>query len=199
MKRKLDDHVNAVGKGSKIQKFHKSVKPKKGGKKCYQCGETGHLAKNSNCPARSETCTKCGLIGHREKCCRTNTKKLNGKPSKASNVDISEVNSENEFIFQVIKISGKGDIHIEVSGVSVNMLIDSGPTYNIIDEKTWYMLKQRKICCTSERAERELCAYGQTELLKTLGKFRSKVRRNITNVTSEEEFVVIKGEAKAMM
>ena len=132
-----EDHVNAVGKGSKMKKFHKPVQPEKGGKKCYQCGEIGHLANNSNCPATSETCTKCGLIGHREKCCHTNTKKLNGKPSNAYNVDVSEVNSENEFVFQVTKVSEKGNIHIEVSGVAVNMLIDSGPTCNIIDEKTW--------------------------------------------------------------
>ena len=60
------------------------------------------------------------------------------------------------------------------------------------------MLKKRNICRTSEHDERELYAYGQTEPLKTLNKGRSKVKCNITNVSSEEEFV-IKGEAKALM
>ena len=95
--------VNAVNKGSKVKKFHKPIKSEKGGKKCYRCGETGHLAKNSNCPSRSETCTKCRLIGHREECCRTNIKKQHGKHSKAYNVDVSEVSSEDEFVFVVTK------------------------------------------------------------------------------------------------
>ena len=55
---------------------------------------------------------------------------------------VIDENSENDFPFQVVNGNGKGDIHINVSGVPINLLIDFGACCNIVDEKTWGMLKQ---------------------------------------------------------
>ena len=133
-------------------------------------------------------------------CAKTDKGKAkNEKPGKAYSVDVSDFNAEPDFAFQVnSSVKGAGDMCIEVSGIPVNVLIDSGSTCHIMDEKTWCELKRRKISCTSERNEKEICGYGQTQPLKTVGKCRARVKCGGTNVASEN-FVVVKGEAKTLL
>ena len=67
----------------------------------------------------------------------------NRTSEKAYNVDVAD------FAF---KIEGDGaDIRIHIGGVTVDMLIDSGATCNIIDRSMWEKLKQAQISCSSQR------------------------------------------------
>ncbi|KAK8400587.1 hypothetical protein O3P69_003331 [Scylla paramamosain] len=43
----------------------------KGTMKCNNCGKTGHLARNSQCPACQLQCWFCGKLGHRAESCRS--------------------------------------------------------------------------------------------------------------------------------
>jgi transposase InsO family protein len=209
--------VNAVDRKGKSRRYGKPGAKSEGKKKCFRCGETGHFAKDPKCPARSEKCTKCGLMGHRAICCRTKkpSKGKQGKSDRAYKVDEKE---STEFVFSVdsdkcdtcalkdsddcafkIGENENGDIDIDVSGVKINVLIDSGATCNIVDEHTWAKLKQARIQCSNRKDEREIYAYGQSKPLKTLGTFTSMVRCDDTQTVSEESFVVIKGEGKSLL
>ena len=50
--------------------------------------------------------------------------------------------------------NGNSKIMVEIGEVSLNMLIDSGASCNIIDKETWERLKQMKIKCETSRQER---------------------------------------------
>ena len=50
------------------------------------------------------------------------------------------------------------------------MLIDSGPSTNVIDKGTWQELKSQKIECKSRKCEKKLYAYGSSVPLKVKAK-----------------------------
>ena len=58
---------------------------------CYRCGRVGHLASDSNCPARNSTCKKCNLKGHFAAHCRT---KMKGR--RTENVNFAGEDEEEE-------------------------------------------------------------------------------------------------------
>ena len=48
------DQVNVVGVSKRST----------GSKMCFACSKDGHFNRDKRCPARGETCRKCGSIGH---------------------------------------------------------------------------------------------------------------------------------------
>uniref|UniRef100_A0A1B0D7X9 Peptidase A2 domain-containing protein n=1 Tax=Phlebotomus papatasi TaxID=29031 RepID=A0A1B0D7X9_PHLPP len=61
--------------------------------------------------------------------------------------DNRDEDSENNFIFNI----GEGDEYVccKIGGVLVEMLIDSGSTHNVLDEKTWEYLKKNGVRITN--------------------------------------------------
>ena len=70
--------------------------------------------------------------------------------------------------------SDNSKILVEVGGVNLDMLIDSGASCNIIDRETWERLKSMKIKCKSNTQTKKIYAYGSTQPLKVAGTFWSK-------------------------
>ena len=78
---------------------------------CYLCGKTGHLSKDPNCPARGQSCRKCGLEGHFQECCKTKHKREGGKRKtkchrdpkggSANMVDTQDDDDDPEYAFAV--------------------------------------------------------------------------------------------------
>ncbi len=42
------------------------------------CGQSGHLSKDPNCPARGKQCNNCNKLGHFDCCCRGKATKQGG-------------------------------------------------------------------------------------------------------------------------
>ena len=117
--------------------------PKSGGGHFYRCGLEGHFARDPECKARLATCMKCKNVGHFAKVCKTKEEDTN-RPKKGN---IHQVAKDDDFAFTLQ--SGGRDIptiDIELGGVRLEgVLVDSGPTCNVIDRATWETLKEKKV------------------------------------------------------
>ena len=108
--------------------------------------------------------------------CKTKTQgqtklksKYSGRKGKGSihftSADKIEDSSEDEYTFTVQnKWSDKKDV--VVGGVKISMIVDSGASTNIVDQKMWEFLKENRVKCKSKKCQKQLFAYGATEPLK---------------------------------
>lgn len=155
---------------------------------CYRCGMRGHIANDKTCPALSAECRKCSKVGHFAKVCKTKPESRNTGRHDANTVDKS---SDDEFSFtlelsdkfisqpdssnSLIDLNSDGVVTLNVGGVPLDALVDSGSTANVIDAETWRNLKSQNIRCESEPVRKKLYAYGSDKPLSTLGKFQTSV------------------------
>ena len=198
--------------GASVNAIKEDNKPERNGRsdqkslKCYRCGQSGHFARDKHCPARSKTCTKCHMTGHFASVCRTKSKqehkkKNTQKQGGRGKVNCVEDGEDDEYAFTVglgksSDRSGSEMVDLQVGGVILNgVLIDSGSSCNIIDQKTWEELKQKGVKCKSEKTNQKLYPYGTSEPLDTLGKFEASV--NLAGKDATAEFIVIYNEGRA--
>ncbi|XP_070576981.1 uncharacterized protein [Ptychodera flava] len=139
-------------------------------KTCYRCGSTGHFGHDPKCPAKGQTCRKCSGKNHFAKACRSKETKTK---SRVNAVEEPQDTSKHDYFFTV---HGKGNsnmLDINIGGVKLQMLVDSGATSNIIDERTWERLKSEWIKCISQAASvnRKLYPYGSEKPLSVKGTF----------------------------
>ena len=200
--------------GGSVNAIKEDNKPGGNGKsdqkslKCYRCGQSGHFARDKYCPARSKTCTKCHMAGHFASVCRTKSKQEKKKQDTRKQGGRGKVNcvedgEDDEYAFTVRlgktwDRSGSEIVDLQVGGVILNgVLIDSGSSCNIIDQKSWEELKQKGVKCKSEKTNQKLYPYGTSEPLDTLGKFEASVNLAGKDVTAE--FIVICNEGRPIM
>ncbi|ELU12681.1 hypothetical protein CAPTEDRAFT_208941 [Capitella teleta] len=133
--------------------------------------------RDSNCPAKEQSCRKCNLKGHYARCCKTKTKQRREK------ADAYNITREDGFAFYV---NGKGGkIDLNVGGVKLSAIIDS---FNVIDEENWQKLKDSQINCKSQLTSRKLFAYGQKENIPLKGSFTTQVECTATKKQPKAEF-----------
>lgn len=152
---------------------------------CSRCGRHDHDASSNMCPAKNDKCHKCGSVGHYARRCqtRTNNKRsgmhLTGNNSRQNrsfetkrpktsirHVDTKDDDSGSDE-YSVYNINEQDElVWCEVGGVSIEMLIDSGSTYNMIDDKTWKYMQRNNVTTTCERIEgnKRFLAYGKYPL-----------------------------------
>lgn len=111
-------------------------KPKEVGQRhrdstCFACGKLGHWANDSRCPARGKKCHKCHKEGHVMKCCR----------SKGSSTAVRPRNREVRAV-QILSVEQQPAetgpwYQLEVDGVLMKMLVDTGEAVSIIPKAAY--------------------------------------------------------------
>ena len=126
---------------------------------------------------KTETCHKCGKIGHIAKTCRSNKKMpsdkerqdqkktFRGKKGRESQMNIVKQNSSDEELeYNFFSFKGKDKTlsyreTLMVNNIDINMEIDTGASFSVINEKTF-----QEICRGKENLDLK-----QTEIsLRTL-------------------------------
>ena len=159
--------------------------------RCYRCNSSDHFARDKDCPARDKTCGKCGFKGHMSTCCKTKIKESN---RKQKTYHISENEHASDYMFNVDHHDNRtGKVDLNVGGIFLKaVIIDSGATCNVIDEKTWENMKKQGIECVSKKSCKKLYAYGQKEPFQLLGSFTARTHCDVTGKCCDTEFTVAK-------
>ena len=105
--------------------------------------------------------------------------------------------NNDEYGFTVDSGNIGGMVTVQLGGVSVEVLIDSGASTNVTDKRTWEELKSQKIKSKSQKCDWKLYAYGCCEPLKVIGCFETTVV--LCESVCEAEFVVIEGKGQPLL
>lgn len=92
-----------------------------------------------------------------------------------------------------------GMVLVDIGGVQIQMMIDSGSRCNIIGKKDWERLKREKVKCTSEKTTTRLYPYGQREPLSMLGKFTASIKVAKNKHMNDVEFYVFDGNGVPLL
>ena len=176
-------------------------------RRCYNCNRTGHFARDTNCPARSQVCNECGVRGHFAVCCeKKDFRKAHAKNTDGANTTrrkAYQVTGEKDsgYAFVVGKLQqGTGEITLKVGGVKLeDVLFDSGASCNLMDYGTWSRLKENHVVCDSKKCDKRLFAYGQKEPIEVVGTFVSEIVCPDSGEKCVDEFTVIQGVGKPLL
>ena len=99
-----------------------AFKPNKHSQKCWFCGGKRHP--RTQCPARDDTCSSCGKVGHWKKCC--NSKSENSAAITAPFIPprLAVVSDYSKTVLETVA----------VNGTKTTGLVDSGASDNFMDE-----------------------------------------------------------------
>lgn len=105
------------------------------------------------------------------------------------------------YAFSVLHNNHPETVCLNVGGVCISAVIDSGASTNILDQQTWEMLKKKNVKCTSQKAKgRKLFAYGHNKPLSVLGTFQADVTvAGHAQNKQKCEFVVISEKAVTLL
>ena len=177
------------------QSFPRSRKPQNSGTDgqarpvCYCCGESGHKAKNPNCPALKATCNACHMIGHFSRVCQSSKKKI-AKVRELPCPDVSDDSVSDEHVFVVGPHQHDKNVTALISGVAIDMMIDSGASVNVIDSSAFRKLAQTGV--TLHKSNIRLFTYGSTSPLAIRGSFVASITANKRRKTAK--FIVVHDE-----
>lgn len=194
--------------GDKTQDVHKLETTRQVVKlKCSRCGSTNHLAADKACPARNKKCLKCGYVGHYKECCQTSKRKYSGfkntltnetQGTKRSKLNTTRyIQDADDYVFHIDNDDSL--ITAVVGGVSIDFLIDSGSKCNLLTDKTWESLKNKKIrvCNQIKHPDKIFMPYGKTQPLQVVGSFESDI--TISGITDQATFYVIQNGTKDLL
>ena len=158
---------------------------------CYRCGSKGHFGRDPQCPAKGKTCRKCGGRDHFEKVCKTK--------SCAHQVGKGPSDPQHDYAFSINESEQSEMITVQVRGVNLKMLINSGANSNTVDKGTWEQLKAKGVKCESQAAfpDKKLYPYASNQPLPVKGSFKCTVA--VCNRSTRAEFLVIKGRGMSLL
>ncbi|KAJ8913330.1 hypothetical protein NQ315_013301 [Exocentrus adspersus] len=106
---------------------------------------------------------------------------------------------EQQEIDYIFHLDDDEKVPCELGGVKLTMIIDSGSKNNIIDDKTWKMLKGKNIKVVNQikHSSKKFVSYGSSEPLVTLGSFESEIKVGARKQTAT--FYVIQNGSKCLL
>ena len=104
---------------------------------------------------------------------------------------------EDKHVFAVAGEAQGGKLMVNMRGIPVEMIIDSGGSANVIIQALWEQLKKQHIKCVSRRSTKKLYAYGVVIPLKVIGTFTTDLSLGSKSVSAEVS--VIKGQGEPLL
>lgn len=144
---------------------------------CHACGREGHFAKDKSiCPAARYRCHGCGLQGHfKAQCSKRKNKFEYGPPAKRIKFEKKSVN-------RVTTLKEVEDtFKMTVGKVSIELLIDSGSSANIVTTRTFEYLKKMQADILNENEPKaegpKYHGYGSNNEKKFVKTFEAEVMK----------------------
>lgn len=181
---------------------------------CHRCGSRRHLANDPNCPAQGIRCHECQGIGHFAKKCTSfrNKRKQNFEPdenrsqlprkrSKINAIEDMAVSEDDDCFVYTISDAHDELIWCDVGGATIEMMIDSGCKYNVVDTNTWKYLKANNArICNVRKSEKQLTAYAQKTQLEVKLQFDAEITVvGEKKRTARATFYVIDGGQRTLL
>ena len=155
---------------------------------------------DKNCKAWAQTCRRCNGKDNFERVCKSKQSSNDSKKEEKENAKhVRQVDDGDRYAFTVRNSNDtSANISVDVGGIPVQMIIDSGETCNIIDQNLWEHLKLEKIKCDSTKCNPSVYPYDSEEPLLVLGKFTTKVSVGQTSLDNVE-FIVVEGSGQTLL
>ena len=178
--------------------------------RCGNCGHSGHKARDPTCPARGQTCRKCNKVGHYGRVCRSTQKQTHNKPvhaveEKAGSrqeeaADERVTDDDDEYNFRVHTANSVlARTKIDIDGQSVQMIVDSGASVNIIDSEIWDWMRGRDQRLRLAPSHIRLFGYGSKQPLPVRGEFAGTLHSQDTGKSSRSRVIVVDGDGGCLL
>lgn len=197
----VSESVNAIYSHKRPQEFD-----------CFACGKIGHRAKSLNCPAKNKQCGICKKIGHFALKCRKKVKYNEDsknqsqlsrdekyRPRTASIIrNITGEDDRNDNMEIVFNINAGTEVNCIVGGMSLNLIIDTGSSANIIGENDWkrfgskFIIQQQLI-----GSDKTFKAYGSNDFLHVIGRIKMKIE--IDEKKHDEWFYIVRNGQRSLL
>ena len=184
-----ESHVNVVQKGSRT---------------CHNCGFRYPHYENRPCPAKDQTCNKCGVKGHFARVCKQKEDVSYKRSERRTNADTkprpkstkgrkhahaialqdnTDDSSDSEYAYAVRGKQPSTRIKVTINSVEAAVLVDTGASVDIIDSPTFERLQGTvKLVNTNTKIH----PYGSETPLSLKGQFQalieSKKRYAVTQI-----------------
>ena len=182
---------------------------------CPNCGYGEHKAGQS-CPAKGQTCLKCGKRNHFSRKCqsgrstgRTNStrsqpwRRHQPRPGRAHHVTDRDDTRTDSNDFETVFTVGQTvttptpRVTIRISEAETTAIVDSGASCNLLGTDQLASLRRLGLQTTLVPCRQALYAYGSTQPLKLAGQFT--VPTSINGKTIPTTFVVIDGPGDILL
>ena len=190
-------NTKCESKGKKPQSTQQSAN----GDSKKSCGRCGKSHKPRECPAFGKVCHKCKGKNHFKIMCRS-------KPQHAQVVTEGSTSSPNppdlmtSFAFcNYANKVGLQRTSLQVGGVPVRFVIDTGADCNIIGQNTWEEMKTFNVSVNrQERGGPKIFPYTQNTPFDVVGQFWANVEnQNTSSSLTNVKFVVIENNAEPLL
>lgn len=116
------------------------------------------------CPAVNVKCHRCGQLGHFKICCRKRGREAETHPtSERARYDQDTTKCADKGVNRVTNLNEVNErLILEIGGVKVKMLIDSGSSANILTSQTFERLKHYNAKLVNERTPASNSMVGLT-------------------------------------